>query len=61
MRSVLRKAGLHCNCMVFSKGVQLLVFADNINIVGHTKRVTAAFIYLPAVDRTNKRKMAVDK
>ena len=44
MESVLRKAGVHCNGTVLQKSVQLLDNADDIDIIGRTKRViTAAF------------------
>ena len=45
MESVLRKTAVHCNGNIFRKGVYLLVYADDINIIGHIKRnKTAAFI-----------------
>lgn len=45
MPSVLRKAGVHRNAMIFSGGVKLL--ADDIDIIGLTKRnFTAAFCVL---------------
>ena len=34
MESVLRKAGVHCNATIFEKSVQLLVYADDIDIIG---------------------------
>ena len=44
MESVLRNAGVHHNGTIFQKRVQLLAYADNIDIIGHTKwNVTAAF------------------
>lgn len=44
MESVLRKARVHPTGTIFRKNVQLLVYADDIDIVGHTKRdVTTDF------------------
>lgn len=41
MVSVLRKAGVHCNTTIFSKNVQLLEYAEDIE---HTKwNTTGAF------------------
>ena len=40
----LRKAGVNRNGTIFQKSVQLLAHADDIDIIGRTKRgVTAAF------------------
>ena len=44
MESVMRKAGVHRSGTVSQKSVQLLAYADDINIIWHTKRdVTAVF------------------
>ena len=44
MESVLRQAGVHRNGTIFYKSVQLLGYADHIDIIGRTMRdVTAAF------------------
>ena len=44
MESVLRKARVHRNGIIFQKSVQLLAYADNIDIIGCSKPdVTAAF------------------
>ena len=44
MESVPRKAGVHRNGTIIQKSVQLLAYADNIDIIGCTKLdVTAAF------------------
>ena len=44
MKCVLRMAGVYRNGIIFQINVQLLIYADDINIIGHTKRdVAAAF------------------
>ena len=44
MQSVLRKAEVHRIGSIFQKCVPLLVYADDIDIIGHTKRdITANF------------------
>ena len=44
MESVLPSVGVHRNGTIFYKRDQLLVYADNIDIIGRTMRdVTAAF------------------
>ena len=44
MESVLRKAGVHRSATIFKTSVQLLAYADDIDIIGCTKRhVTAVF------------------
>ena len=57
MESVLRKAGVHRSGIIFQKSVQLLVYAEDIDIIGRTKRdVTAAF---SAIERESKSKMGL--
>ena len=60
MESVLRKAGVHRNGTVFCKSVQLLAYADDIDIIGRTKQdVTAAF---SAIEReSSKMGLAVNE
>lgn len=38
MGSVLGKDEIHCKGKIFSKGVQLLAYADEMDIIGHIKR-----------------------
>ena len=53
MDRVLWKSGLHRNGNIFQKIVQLLVYADDIEIVGRSKRdVTVAF---SAVERDSTK------
>ena len=57
VESVLRKAGVHLN---FSKNVQLLACADDIDNIGHTKRNVTQMLsahehfrkYLHRIDKT---------
>ena len=53
MESVLRTASVHRNDTIFQKSVQLLAYADNIDIIGRTKRdITAVFI---AIERESTK------
>ena len=53
MEGVLRKAGVHRSGTIFFKSVQLLAYADDIDIVGLSKRdVTAAF---PAIQKESAK------
>ena len=53
MEGVLRKAGVHRNGTIFYKCVQLLAYADDIDIIGRCKRdVTAAF---SAIEKESSR------
>ena len=58
--SVLRKAGVHCNCNVYQTSFQSLTYSDIIDSLGHTKRdVTSAF---SAIEReSTKMGPAVNK
>ena len=60
IESVLRKAGVYRNGTIFQKSVQLLAYADDIDIIGRTKRdVTAAF---SAIEReSTKMGLAVNE
>ena len=60
MESVLQKAGVHRSVTIFQKSVQLLAYADDIDIIGRTKRdVTAAF---SAIEReSTKMGLAVNE
>ena len=56
--SVLRKAGVHRNGVIFQKSVQLLVYAGDIKIIGLTKQdVTAAF---SVIERESNLQFQVD-
>ena len=60
MQSVFQKAGGHRNGTIFQKSVQLLAYADDIDIKGRTKQdVTAAF---SAIEReSTKMGLAVNE
>ena len=60
IESVLQKAEVHCNGTIFQKSVQLLACADDIDIIGRTKRdATAAF---SAIEReSTKMGLAVNE
>ena len=59
MASVLRKAGVHRCGTIFQKSVQLLAYANDIDIIGRTKRnVTAAF---GAIERESTKMLVVNE
>ena len=60
MESVLRKTGVDCNGTIFYKSVQLLAYADDIDIIGRTMRDVTAV--LSAIEReSGKMGLAVNE
>ena len=60
MESALGKKGVHRNGTIFEKSIQLLTYADDIDIIGRSKRdVTANF---SAIERQSaKMRLAVNE